>query len=87
MLYDRQQDPHELSNLFDAPDYRAVQEQLHTLTLEWMARFRDHHVPWHVAKRHIFVDPAAAEAIWEPLHVESAALRGRPVDLIEPDRR
>ena len=91
VLYDRQKDPHELNNLFDAPDYRVVQEELHTLVLQWMARFKDDHVPWDTVKQHIYVDPTAAEARWEPMHVESATLKGRPVDLIrngkEPVRK
>ncbi len=81
VLYDRQEDPHEMNNLFGAPEYRGVRDELHARTLQWMARFNDDHVPWDTLKHCIYRDPAAAKARWEPLHVESAALKGRPVDL------
>jgi len=82
VLYDRREDPDELLNLFDSPRHRRVREELHALTMRWMDRFKDDHVPWDTVKHHVYVDPAAAEARWEPYHVESAALKGRPVDLI-----
>ena len=82
VLYDRQEDPHELTNLFHSPDHCEVRDELHSLTTQWMAKFQDEHVPWDTLKHQIYVDPAAAEARWEPMHVESAALKGRPVDLI-----
>jgi arylsulfatase A-like enzyme len=82
VLYDRQEDPDELNNLFESPDHRDVRERLYALTRQWLVRFGDGHVPWDRVKHHLYVDSAAAEARWEPMHVESAALKGRPVDLI-----
>ena len=82
VLYDRQEDPHELKNLFNSPDHRQVREDLHALTKKWMATFRDEHVPFDILKKHIYVDPAAARARWSPDGAASAALKGRPVDLL-----
>ncbi|MDA1044938.1 MAG: sulfatase-like hydrolase/transferase, partial [Verrucomicrobia bacterium] len=82
VLYDRQEDPHEVNNLFNSPDHQELRKTMHALTLKWMAKFHDKHVPWHKLKHHIYVEPAAAKAEWEPMWVESAALKGRPVDLI-----
>ena len=82
VLYDRQKDPHELKNLFHCPDHRKVRQELHALTKKWMATFHDEHVPFDILKKSIYVDPAAARARWSPHMVKSAALKGRPVDLI-----
>jgi len=82
VLYDRQEDPHELTNLFDSPDHHKVREDLHALTKKWMEKFRDEHVPFDAVKQKVYVDPAAARAPWSPHGVESAALKGRPVDLL-----
>ena len=82
VLYDRQKDPHELKNLFHCPDHRKVRQELHALTKKWMATFHDEHVPFDILKKNIYVDPAAARARWSPHMVKSAALKGRPADLI-----
>jgi len=82
VLFDRREDPYELNNLFHSPEHQELKQRLHALTLEWMKKFKDEHVPWEQMKHKIYVDPAAAKARWEPYHVESAALKGRPIDLI-----
>lgn len=82
VLYDRQEDPHELKNLFDSPDHRKVRDELHALTKKSMASFHDQHVPFDVAKKKIYVDPVAAQAKWSPDQAQSGALLGRPVDLL-----
>ena len=82
VLYDRQKDPHELKNLFASPDHGKVREELHVLTKMWMAKFRDEHVPFDRVKQKVYVDPAAARARWSPHQAKSAALVGRPVDLL-----
>ena len=41
ILYDRQLDPHEMKNRFDAPEYQAVRERLHAKTLDWMKKIGD----------------------------------------------
>jgi len=82
VLYDRQKDPHELKNLFASPEHRKVREELHMLTKRWMARFHDEHVPFDTVKQKVYMDPAAARARWSPNGVNSAALKGRPVDLL-----
>ena len=83
VLYDRQEDPHEMKNLFTSHDHQKVREEIHALTKKWMAKFRDEHVPWDTVKHKIYVDPAAARAQWAPLDAKSAALKGRPVDLLD----
>jgi len=82
VLYDRQEDPHELKNLFTSPDHGKVREELHALTKKWMKKFRDEHVPFDTAKQKIYVDPDAARARWSPHNAKSGALKGRPVDLL-----
>ena len=83
VLYDRQEDPHELKNLFASPGHQKVRTELHALTLKWMKKFHDDHIPWDKVKNEIYVDPAAARARWEPMFVKSAALKGRPIDLLK----
>lgn len=80
VLFDRDEDPHELRNMFASPDHRPVREHLHALTLELMACFGDDHVPWAELRRVIYVDPVAAKAPWSPTDAESGALVGRPID-------
>ncbi len=46
VLYDRRSDPGCLNNLFGNPDVRAVQQDLHRKTKEWMARFDDPFMPF-----------------------------------------
>ena len=82
VLYDRREDPHELKDLFASPEHRKLRNELHELTGKWMAKFQDEHIPWDKVKKAIYVDPAAARARWEPMSVKSAALKGRPVDLL-----
>lgn len=81
VLYDRQEDPHELKNLFVSPDHREVRGKMHALTKKWMKAFRDKHVPFDVLKQNIYEDPVAARARWSPHMAKSGALKGRPVDL------
>lgn len=83
VLYDRSLDPDELDNLFARPEHRGLRDELHALTLRWMARYDDAHVRWDDLRRRIYVDPAAAEAAWAPTEAASAALRGRPIDLLD----
>jgi len=83
VLFDRKEDPYELNNLFNSPEHKALKAKLHALTLEWMKKFKDEHVPWDKVKNRIYVDPSAAKARWEPYHSRSAALKGRPIDLIK----
>lgn len=82
VLFDREKDPYELKNLFNSPDHQELKAELHALTMRWMKKFNDKHVPWEVVKNKIYVDPTNAKARWEPMFTESAALKGRPVDLI-----
>ena len=82
VLYDRKEDPHELKNLFASDEHQKLRNKLHALTIKWMTKFHDEHIRWEKVKNKIYVDPAAARARWAPLSVKSAALKGRPVDLL-----
>ena len=42
VLFDRQRDPHQLTNLFTDPKMASVKEKLWKQTQEWMARYNDH---------------------------------------------
>lgn len=57
VLFDRKNDPGCLRNLFGDPQYKAVQEEMHRMALEWMARFDDPFMPYK-ALRDATVDPA-----------------------------
>ncbi len=87
VLFDRKEDPYELKNLFNSPEHQELKKRLHALTLDWMKKYKDEHVRWKVMKNKIYVDPAAAKARWEPMRVPSAALKGRPIDLIQEERK
>ena len=41
VLFDRQNDPHQLRNLFDEPDYADKKEELKQLTYRWMQDYND----------------------------------------------
>ncbi|MHB1459283.1 MAG: sulfatase family protein, partial [Armatimonadota bacterium] len=43
-LYDKEADPRQQNNLFDSPEHREIQDELHRETLKWMARFDDEFV-------------------------------------------
>ena len=40
-LYDRSTDPHELHNLFEAPEHKPLRDHLHANALQWMKTFGD----------------------------------------------
>lgn len=50
VLYNRHNDPHCLKNLFDKPDCRDVQTEMHRITQEWMARFDDPFMPYEALR-------------------------------------
>ncbi|OVE74162.1 hypothetical protein BVX94_01245 [bacterium B17] len=84
VLFDRQNDPYELKNLFNSPEHEPLKKKLHAMTLESMEKFGDKHVPWDVVKRKIYVHPRDADAKWEPYGRNGKGLlKGRPIDLIE----
>lgn len=41
VLFDRKNDPYQLTNLFDDPKMAPVKEKMWTLTQEWMAKYND----------------------------------------------
>lgn len=89
-LYDRQADPWETRNLFNAPEVAAIQQQLHAQTLEFMRRFGDPGLDCkEVIRRVVHEDdlpavntpPAKRPPGWE------GRLKGRPVDLLANQAR
>jgi len=45
VLYCHTQDPFELNNLFNDPDYLKQKEELHQLSVNWMKKFNDKGIP------------------------------------------
>lgn len=41
VLFDRQQDPHQLNNLYDSPEKQQQQAKLEAMTMDWMKKYRD----------------------------------------------
>lgn len=91
-LFDRQQDPWEASNLYDAPQYAPLRDRLHEQTLDWMRRFDDAGLTWEVILKKTVHEEARQAVLlrgwsknpkpgprppgWE------GKLRGRPLDLL-----
>lgn len=91
-LYDRQQDPWEARNLYDAPEYAPLRERLHDQTLAWMKRFNDTGLTWE-----IILTRTVHEEAWSAVLLRGwsstpkpgnrppgweGKLRGRPLDLL-----
>ena len=88
-LYDRDHDPAELHNLYDAPAARGVRVELHRQTLAWMERFGDQGWAWQEIQDAIYVDEDVArarEARADGIHVDdmpmTGIIKGRPIDLL-----
>jgi arylsulfatase A-like enzyme len=80
-LYDRQKDPNELKNLFDAREHAALRQSLHAQTRRWMERFRDTHASYTEMARSILANPEESEGLLARPG-KTGQLKGRPVDLI-----
>ncbi len=82
-LYDREADPHEMRNLFDAPEHAALREKLHAQTLAWMKKFGDTGVLVKELTRQVMVDEDIGP---DPGRGDSpfgqGRLKGRPIDLL-----
>ncbi|MCL5269775.1 MAG: sulfatase [bacterium] len=78
-LYDHRKDPDQLRNCFGAPEYRAVQERLHQMTLAWMERFGDRLID---IRKVLEICTVEGPHNYDKKGM-SGALRGRPVDLLK----
>ena len=85
ILYDRERDPWETSNLFNDPQHQAVREELHAKTLQWMERYHDDGLLFGVMRRSTVREddlkdmgtpPAQRRKGWE------CRLKGRPIDYL-----
>ena len=83
VLFDRKNDPGSRRNLFNHPDYMAVQKQMHELTKKWLEHFEDPFVPYG-RLRDETIDPADLGDqqyidFWKP--TARGILRERPIDV------
>lgn len=85
VLYDRQADPAETRNLFDAPDAADLRAKLHAQTLEMMRRFADGGLRSSEIIRRVMTDEDLA-VVQMPLARRhegwNGRLKGRPIDLL-----
>lgn len=72
VLYDRRRDPHQIDNVYYAPQRRDLRAHLHRKTLEWLDLFGDRF--W------------TQQEIWPALGFETGKLSGPGVDSVAPDR-
>ena len=81
-LYDRQNDPRQLRNLYEASEHRALRNGLHRLAQDWLDRFEDPFVDIHTLRR-LCLEPKEAESRVLCRPGLSGILRGRPIDLLK----
>lgn len=92
VLYDRQADPWETRNLFDAPEAAEIRQKLHAQTMELMKRFGDTGLRCDEIIRRVVLDedlPAVLLPLSKRPDGWNGRLKGRPIDLLkgpEPDR-
>ena len=81
-LFDRKEDPAELTNRYESPAARHVVRDLKSLTHKWMRQFGDRGVPYRDVRAKVF-DPAdiVSEDAGRLTQV-SGILRGRPSELL-----
>lgn len=76
VLYDRQNDPHQMNNLFYDPAHHALRAAMHAKALAWMDTFKDQ----------MWSGPQIIEAcgLTRPFDAEGrdSVLPGRPIDLL-----
>jgi len=86
VLYDRQADPSETRNLFDAPEAADLRQALHGQTLEFMKKFGDAGLDCREIIRRV-VREEDLPAVLMPLAARpdgaEGRLKGRPVDLLK----
>jgi len=84
-LYDRQEGPRETRNVYDAPEYASMREQLHRQTLDWMKRFGDTGLTYQTLLRKVIREedyPAVTAPPKERPSGWEGRLKGRPLDLL-----
>ncbi|MFV1968369.1 MAG: sulfatase-like hydrolase/transferase [Pirellulaceae bacterium] len=85
LLYDRQEDPWEMNNLFDSPQHAEIRKHLHEKTLKWMARFGDTGFPFQTLLERVVRaedGPAVSSHPRNRPRGWEGRLRGRPVDFL-----
>ncbi|NQT16567.1 MAG: sulfatase-like hydrolase/transferase [Planctomycetes bacterium] len=85
LLFDRQEDPWETSNLFDSPGHDEIRNKLHQQTLEWMARFGDTGFRFEeLIERVVRAEDWPAASLGPRYRPRSweGRLKGRPVDFL-----
>ena len=85
LLFDHQQDPWQLHNLFDSPAHAQTRARLHKLTRQWMARFGDTGCRYQaLLERVVRAEdwPAVRAAPRDRPRGWEGRLRGRPVDFL-----
>jgi len=87
-LYDREADPHEMTNLFHSAEHRAVRQKLHEEALAWMQRFGDTGWPYRKVFETVLVPEDAAIEKNQGLQSQgNGRLKGRPIDLLGAEDR
>jgi len=77
VLYDKQVDPYQQNNLFDAPSHQAVQQQLHQMTQSQLDHFADPFVDAGTLITLCFGDTSSLTG-----PDDTGELPGRPIDLL-----
>lgn len=81
VLYDRQNDPHQLVNLFESEAHAAIRERLHKLTQAWMDKFNDHEI-----RAHKIYEACGLGMTKLDKKGSDGVLGGRPVDFLNKGR-
>ena len=86
VLYDRQTDPAETRNLFDAPAAAELRAKLHAQTLELMRRFGDSGLRSSEIIRQVVLEedlPVVSLPLARRYEGWNGRLKGRPIDLLK----
>lgn len=84
-LYDHQNDPHEMKNLFDAPEQQNVRETLHAQTLAWMKQFGDTGMDYKELMERVMVEEDIRRGIHGAMTSNTSGqgrLKGRPEEVL-----
>ena len=84
-LYDHQNDPREIKNLFNAPEYKEVCEKLHAQTLAWMEKFGDTGMAYKDLMERVMVKEDIVPGPYGAMTSGSSRqgrLKGRPEDVL-----
>lgn len=81
-LWDREEDPAELRNLYESKDHAKLRRRLDDQTRAWMKKFGDEGWPYDQISRAVFTVEDQQHLKDRRLNQFSGVLRGRPVDLM-----